>query len=478
MKGIKIDGRYEIVQHFGSGAFGTTFLAQDTKRPGNPLCIIKKLTPASTDPATLKRLKEFFDQEAVILETLGKHEQIPQLLAHIEENQEFYIVQEYIEGHDLIDELLLRQQMTESYVIKLIIDILEVLEFVHKYKVIHRDIKPNNIRRRKSDDKIVLIDFGGVKQVSTQAVNAQGQMTPTLIIGTPGYMPIEQEKGKAQLSSDVYAVGMIAIQALTGLLPNELEEDADTREILWRKYVKVSPKLATVIDKMVSYEFRQRYPTAREALQALQNLSSDSTFIQQQTVNLEKTPKTGVKSNNLVKLILTVSIFTVATSILIPIMISIKQDFLIYEKKQYGIKIQYPESWTKYDIEDYSVKKEIVSFLSPKQSDTDKFQEKLTIGVEDKFYGTLDEFNKSNIQEIKNTLPEANILEESSSFLANRPAIKLVYTGQNGTDTLKNMQIVALKGEQAYIVTYTAKIDDYDLFLKTAEKMIKSLNID
>jgi serine/threonine protein kinase len=272
MIGTIIDKRYHIIQNLGQGGFGTTFLAKDTKRPGNPLCVVKQFTPASTDPATLTILKRLFDQEAVTLEMLGKHDQIPQLLAHIEEYQKFYIVQEYIEGNDLSDELISGQKMSESDVIQLLIEILEALEFVHKYKVIHRDIKPDNIRRRHLDNTIFLIDFGAVKEVRTQLVNKQGQITSTVIIGTPGYMPLEQQRGKPQLSSDVYAVGIIAIQAITGLLPDKLEEDIKTGEIIWRKYANVSPKLATVLDKMVSYDFRNRYPTAKEALQAVKKL--------------------------------------------------------------------------------------------------------------------------------------------------------------------------------------------------------------
>jgi serine/threonine-protein kinase len=272
MIGTIIDKRYHIIQNLGKGGFGTTFLAKDTKRPGNPLCVVKQFTPASTDPAILTILKKLFDQEAVTLETLGKHEQIPQLLAHIEEYQKFYIIQEYIEGNDLSDELISGQKMSESDVIKLLIEILEVLEFVHKYKVIHRDIKPDNIRRRQLDNTIFLIDFGAVKEVRTQVVNSQGQITSTVIIGTPGYMPLEQQRGKPQLSSDVYAVGIIAIQALTGLLPDKLEEDTRTGEIIWRKYATVSSKLETVLDKMVSYDFRNRYPTVKEALQAVKSL--------------------------------------------------------------------------------------------------------------------------------------------------------------------------------------------------------------
>jgi len=452
MIGTIIDGRYHIIQNLGKGGFGTTFLAEDTKRPGNPFCVVKQFTPASTDPATLTILKRLFDQEAAMLETLGKHDQIPQLLAHIEEYQKFYIVQEYIKGNDLSDELTSGQKMSEADVIQLLIEILEVLEFVHKYKVIHRDIKPDNIRRRHSDNKIVLIDFGAVKEVRTQLVNKQGQITSTVIIGTDGYMPLEQQRGKPQLSSDIYAVGIIAIQAITGLLPDKLEEDIKTGEIIWRKYANVSPKLATVLDKMVSYDFRNRYPTAKEALQAVKKLLPQP-----------------IDWKLLLGLVMTIFI---SLTILV---ITKKDDFNVYENSQYGIKIKYPKTWERQDLEN-PITAEVVTFISPKQSDTDNFQEKVTISV-DKFSGRLDDLQKSSIQEINNTVSGAKILDKSVTTLANKEASQLVFTGKNGQDILKNMQVVTLKGDKAYTITYTAKIDDYDQFVETADKMINSLEI-
>ncbi len=190
------------------------------QRPGNPQCVVKQLKPLASDPYTLREAKRLFDQEAKTLEELGKHDQIPRLLAHFEENQKFYLVQEYIEGHDLNQEVIPGKQLSEAVVIKLLQNILEVLAFVHQQKVIHRDLKPSNIRRRQSDNKVVLIDFGAVKEITTQVVNPQGQTTFTIPIGTRGYTPSEQTNGKPKLSSDVYTCGIICIQALTGINPN------------------------------------------------------------------------------------------------------------------------------------------------------------------------------------------------------------------------------------------------------------------
>ena len=158
-----------------------------------------------------------------MLGKLGSHDQIPRLLAHIEENQQFYLVQEYIDGQELSEEITPGKQWSEDPTIALLQDILEVLVWVQENKAIHRDLKPANIMRRR-DGKIVLIDFGAVKEIGSQILNSQGQVPSTMIIGTPGYMPIEQFNCSPSLCSDIYAVGMIAIQALTGISPTNLGE--------------------------------------------------------------------------------------------------------------------------------------------------------------------------------------------------------------------------------------------------------------
>lgn len=269
--GQKLGGRYQILSQLGQGGFGATFVAEDQHLPGKQQCVVKQLKPQATDRLTLQTARRLFDTEAQTLYRLGTHEQIPRLLAYFEENQEFYLVQEYIEGHDLAQELTPGKQFSEDEVISLLREILKILEFVHQQNVIHRDINPQNIIRRKKDGKLVLIDFGAVKQVSTQVVRGE-QTSVTVAIGTPGYRPSEQANGKPKLCSDIYAVGTVGIQALTGCLPEQLPTDPQTSEISWHEQVTVSPELAKVMDKMVCYDFRQRYSSATEALQALKDL--------------------------------------------------------------------------------------------------------------------------------------------------------------------------------------------------------------
>ena len=273
MLGKLLDRRYQVTQVLGAGGFGRTYLAQDTRRPGNPICVVKQLKPATSDPNFLEAARRLFNSEAETLEQLGNHSHIPRLLAYFEEDQEFYLVQEFIEGHTLSQELQPGQRWEESRVIELLQEVLSILEFVHQHGVIHRDIKPDNIIRRKSDNKLVLVDFGAVKQIRTQLASVYGQANNTIAIGTPGYMASEQALGQPRPSSDIYALGIIGIQALTGLPPISFQEDLSTGEILWQHLVQVSRGMETVLSKMVRYHFKDRYQSAAEALEALQQLN-------------------------------------------------------------------------------------------------------------------------------------------------------------------------------------------------------------
>ncbi|MEM7579171.1 MAG: protein kinase [Cyanobacteria bacterium P01_A01_bin.80] len=262
-------GRYEITETLGGGGFAITYLARDIMQPSKPLCVVKQLRPNQNHP----RVIEFFYKEAAILEKLGKHPQIPRLLAHFEQDNNLYIVQEFIQGHDLSQEISPGKQLSEAYVNKLLQDVLEVLSFVHKYGVIHRDIKPANLMRRREDGRIFLIDFGAVKELGSLMVNTQGEVASSVVIGTPGFMPTEQGLGKPCLASDVYAVGMIAIQALTGLQPSELQENPQTGEVIWLEKAQVSQHLGEVVTQMVRRHHSLRYSSAKDALQGLTTLA-------------------------------------------------------------------------------------------------------------------------------------------------------------------------------------------------------------
>lgn len=269
--GQVLDGRYKIVQLLGGGGFGQTYIAENTRIPGHPKCVVKQLRPSSNDPNLFATVKRLFDSEAEMLSRLGSHDRIPRIVDFFDENQEFYLVQELIEGHPLSRELTSGKKLSESYTIALLKDLLPTLEFIHQQNVIHRDIKPDNIIRRDRDGKLVLIDFGAVKELQGVTATVAGG---TVAIGTPGYMPTEQGMGRPRPSSDLYALGMICIQALTGRSPLELTEDPNTGDVVWQHLATISPELAALINKMVRYHFKDRYQSATEVLQSLHELDN------------------------------------------------------------------------------------------------------------------------------------------------------------------------------------------------------------
>ncbi|MBD2201364.1 serine/threonine protein kinase [Calothrix sp. FACHB-1219] len=278
MIGRLLDQRYQVVELLGKGGFGHTYIAQDTRRPGNPACVVKHLKPITSDPEFLPLARRLFNREAETLENLGHNDQIPRLLAYFEENEEFYLVQELVEGHPLSWEMAPGTRWSEEQVIQLLQEVLPILEFIHSHGVIHRDLKPDNLIRRASDNKIVLVDFGAVKQIKSYSLMTTEQLkNDTLAVGTPGYMPSEQGQGRPRPCSDIYALGITCIQAITGLNPKQLGEDAGTGEILWQHHAQVSNQLAAILNKMIRHYFKYRYQTATEVLQSLTSITNAST---------------------------------------------------------------------------------------------------------------------------------------------------------------------------------------------------------
>jgi serine/threonine-protein kinase len=259
--------RYRIREHLVNTEYSDTYLAEDENLPDRPLCLVKRLKTQS------ERTSQLFDRETRLLYRLGQHDRIPELLARFEEDGYFYLVYQFIEGQPLYQELIEGQPWEEHQVIALLKDILEVLVFVHKQDVIHRDVHPQNLIRRTSDGKIVLIDFGAVKEINTSQ-NSIGQ-TKSRGGTQQDYIPPEQAIGSPKLCSDIYAVGLIGIQALTGMQPKQLRVD-NLGNLIWQNKATVTPDFARVLDQMVLYAFPQRYPSATEALQALQKLGVSS----------------------------------------------------------------------------------------------------------------------------------------------------------------------------------------------------------
>ena len=260
---LQIQERYRALKIIGQGGFGKTFKALDEGKPSKPLCVIKQFI--YDDPATLREAQRLFEQEAVRLDDLGKHNQIPELFAHCEQEGRQYLVQEFIDGENLLQELNRAGRFSEAKIKDLLLDLLPVLQFIHAGQVIHRDIKPENIIRRRSDGRLVLVDFGAAKVATETAL----QRTATMI-GSPEYTAPEQSRRKPVYSSDIYSLGMTCLYLLTQIPPFDLFSDSENKWV-WRQFLNgifISDDLGRILDKMIEL-LVSRYQKVEDVLQDL-----------------------------------------------------------------------------------------------------------------------------------------------------------------------------------------------------------------
>lgn len=265
-----LDNRYRVTSVLGSGGFGETYLAEDTKMPSKRRCVIKQLKPVADNSQMYELLQQRFHREAAVLEALGEESRyIPKLYANFTENGLFYLVQEWIDGLTLTQEIESSGKWKEDAVRKLMISVLEILVYVHERGIIHRDIKPDNIILRNGEP--VLIDFGAVKEtLNVSTIRNSSQQAHSIVIGTPGFMASEQAAGRPFFASDLYSLALTAIFSLTGQYPQQLGTDSQTGDVLWQSQVSdISAYLKAVLTIALQFDPRDRYNSAKEMLEAL-----------------------------------------------------------------------------------------------------------------------------------------------------------------------------------------------------------------
>ena len=285
--------RYRPIKPIGRGGFGRTFFAVDEDKPSHPPCVIKQFLPLNTgDP---KKAAELFQQEAVRLDQLGKHPQIPELLAHFEQDNYQYLVQEFIDGSNLAQELTKKGPFNDTQIRQILDELLPVLQFIHEHKVIHRDIKPENIIRRSvppeatgwmtNNNQLVLVDFGAAKVITGTSL-----MQPGTIIGSPEYVAPEQVRGHAIFASDIYSLGVTCIHLLTQISPFDLF-DVMKDKWVWRDYLSqsINSMLARILDQMLATNPKMRYQSAAEVMKEL-NPNQAVATISTPTPTPRKTP--------------------------------------------------------------------------------------------------------------------------------------------------------------------------------------------
>jgi serine/threonine protein kinase len=301
--------RYRTIKPLGQGGFGKTFLAVDEDKPSQPYCVIKQFFPQAQGTNTVQKAAELFTQEAVRLDELGKHPQIPELLAYFSQDSQQYLVQEFIAGRDLAHELAINGVFNEARVRSLLLDLLPVLQFVHQHQVIHRDIKPENIILRASispqtlptsahtggGGKLVIVDFGAAKVATGTALGRTGTA-----IGSAGYSAPEQSFGRAVFASDIYGLGVTCINLLTNKHPFDLF-DPNENIWVWRQVSSpVTDTLSRILDKMVESAINRRYQSAAEILQELNLPTPQSLKVQPPVATPVKYQPPVTQSNSLI----------------------------------------------------------------------------------------------------------------------------------------------------------------------------------
>jgi serine/threonine-protein kinase len=480
MRGQTIYRRYKILEELSGGAFGTTYIAEDLgfQTSIKSRCVVKKFSPKDNNPDVLDIARRLFNEEALALQQLGRHDQIPQLLAYFEEDRQFYLVLELIEGENL-EQMLLRSPFPQEEVMTMIRDVLVALQFVQQKNCIHRDLKPSNLIKRSNDNKIVLIDFGAVKQIGTQVVASAGGVVSTVVIGTQGYMAPEQASGHPTFASDIYSLGIIAIQALTGTLPQSLSFGA-TGELLWRDKLpsggKYSQKFLAFLDKMVRYHFRERYSSATEALKALDEVNVSSTTLLNRITKISQISQ----GNSWLQLVgvgaalLIVGIigYQGVTSILTP-----TTKYEAYQDNDLKIKIDYPETWAKQKHDDILSRRII---LIPDDPDSSSERNNLSINVEDLSSATisLSQYTQETVAALKKFSSATEINGPNDVTVSSSQGSKVIFLAVEDGKEQKKMQIWTLRQNKAYIITYTADRDKFDRYVDRVDKIVKSFEIE
>ena len=268
---LLLKDRYRAISFLDSGGMSRNFLAIDTDMPEEKRCVIKQFFPAPQvldDVEAFEKSIELFQREGAQLDRLGNEStQIPQLYAYLEQERRFYLIQEFIDGQNLLKELDKNGAYSEAQILALLDDLLPILKFVHDRGVIHRDIKPENIMRR-DNGQLVVIDFGMSKHLNS-TVMSRGTTG-----GTMGYAPPEQIRaGVAYPASDIYALGATCIHLLTDVTPDRLY-DFISNKWTWRQELAaqervIGDRLGAAIDRMLMNEVQDRHQSITCITEAL-----------------------------------------------------------------------------------------------------------------------------------------------------------------------------------------------------------------
>lgn len=506
-------GRYQPIKPLGKGGFGETFQAVNLGRLNQDYCVIKRLyinpknLSADKTPeqkAALKQaIEKAFEREARVLESLGDQTgQIPSLYDYFSftapsfgEDTDFeykYIVQQYIKGEDLSQELKRRGRFSESEIIDVLKQILPVLELIHRVNYdgklsIHRDIKPSNIIREQGTNKLVLIDFGAVKQIKP------GESDPkkSVVFGTPGYAPPEQESQESIVdpSTDLYALAASCIQLLTKDNLKNIRNYAYQWQWRNRHPNTVSNELADILDKMLHPQPEERYPSAADVIKAIeavkevtpenQKTNQDGEVIkavekvtpknkETNSGNDDQTEITYTGKQQLLKLLIGGA--AVMMAVFIYIIIPPRPQLSMLKDPATGIELNYPQNWRLQPKNINPFTSELKFQLTPTNLPSSPYSPSVFISQKDLPLGeTLTGYTNFYLQELKD---KGHIIDTSQEITINQlPGYQVVYTNKQDPNTpVRFLETWMIYQGKLYILTYSAEEQFYSQFASTVKK--------
>jgi eukaryotic-like serine/threonine-protein kinase len=477
---------YQIVKVLGLGRSGITYLAQDIDQIESPLYVVKEIQSTNNSESSPALIRAMFDAQGSIAYRVGHHPQVPSIVAKFEEDRHRYLVREYIEGELLSQELIPGTIWSQTQVFDFLMDLVGILCFVHGCNYIHQDINPHNIIRRHDDASFNLIGFSAVKDL--------GNIDPNISANYPAncnnssYIPYEQEHNFSQFNSDIYGVGVIAIQALTGKFP--IERDADSYEFQWRDNLNIDDRLTKIIDRMVRPDYRNRYQSGFEVLADLQSFALTQLPVSKANQFKPYLILTGAICTLLLGagVIKLFSGFNDKPQLLAPTVAAIKAitptghneiNWQTYTDKATKFQIKYPKNWEREDTQNIFTGENVI-FTSPNQNSVAKYRENISIRVEKLTNAntTLANYSQATIAEIKKYDQAAEIIDSSSLILAKKPANLVIYTSKDeNLLAIKNLEIWTIDRDNVYILTYKAAPDRYYQSLENAMAMINSFEL-
>jgi eukaryotic-like serine/threonine-protein kinase len=479
---------YKIIKVLGLGRSGITYLAQDIDTIDSTFYLVKEIQHPHQIGLTPSLVDAFFTAQGSIAHNVGQHPQVPSIVAKFTEDGHRYLVREYIEGEPLSQLLTPGSTWDQTQVFDFLSDLIGVLYFVHSFGYIHQDINPHNIIRKTSDHRFNLIGFSGVKDLGRTPNTPDNYLVNC---NNSVYIPYEQEQNAPHFNSDIYAVGAIAIQALTGKFP--INRDPDSYEFTWQDQVNIDPRLTKIIDRMVRPDYRNRYQSGLEVLTDLQSfaltqlpppkidrLKPQLIWGTAACLLLSGFGLTKLWSFSANKLrLLPPTTATTATPTAIPTRIKTNTDWQQYVDQKTGIKIKYAKAWTQTEVQNM-LTGETAIFSNSSQKLSGKYPETISIRVEQLTDPgmNLAAYTQLAIAEINNYDQAARMIESSPATLAYKPAQLVVYTSKDENSRLvKNLEVWTVDRGKVYIITYQAAPDRYYQHLETAMAMINSFDL-